>query len=143
MLQSVDRRAGVLDVLAFRVYARPQQQQISVVAGETFGHPQQVCVDLARVVEGSKERGPDPLHVPEVKIFVSGYEKKSSVRGLIDEVVFTNGDARGIEMLHAAASRLWLDFNEECITLVRQLSEDSDRSVYDVLQVRNDLFLRH
>src|SRR5262245_50186391 len=121
MLQPIDGCSGVVDVLAFGVYARPQQQEIGVIAGEAFGHPQLTSINFAGIVERSEDSGPDPFHVPQMKIFVSGDKKKSAIRRLVDEVVFPYGDARGIEMLHTTAPSLRKDFHKERIVLVGKL----------------------
>ena len=97
-------------------------------------------INFARIVERSEDSGPDPFHVPQMKVFVSDDKKKPAIRRLVDEVVFPHGDPRGIEMLHTTAPSLRLDFHKERIVLVGQLPENRPARVDDVLYIRNDLF---
>ena len=95
------------------------------------------------VVEWAKDFRTDTLHVPKMKIFVGDRTQELPVRRLAHEVVFTDGDACGVEMLEPAVSALRLNFEEEGVLLIRGFAEDGDARFHNLFHVGFDLWRSH
>jgi len=74
------------------------EQKIAIVARNTFRDPTGAAYELHVCSRMAKDFRTDTLHVPKMKIFVATVPELP-VRRLAHEVVFTDGDTCGVEML--------------------------------------------
>src|SRR5262245_37845131 len=95
-------------------------------------------VGLLCVIEGAERRGPDPLDIPEMKIFVRDRRQKLAVARLGYEIDLSDSDVSGVQMLNGIG-RLSLNFEQKKIFLVGKLAEDRHRFFDNVLNVGEHL----
>ena len=93
----------VFEKLLARPQARAQQVDVGVITRHALGKPEGRRVIFARVVEGTERQRPEPLHVPDVKEFMSGSLQGLARAGRVERPA--HNDLSGIQVLHAVPRR--------------------------------------
>src|SRR5688572_9153505 len=83
---------------------RPPNDAVAVVTGESFRHPEQARVILARVVKGTQALRPDTLDVPDMEVFVSHQAQKFPIAFLGFKTPPRDLEGRRVEMFESAAT---------------------------------------
>src|SRR5439155_21081480 len=130
------------EIFRGQIDAGALQQQIAVIVGYAFRYPQEIRMNLTRVIERPEHRRPNALHVPQVKELVRDGCQEIAIARLRDEIVFADGDVCGVEMLDSIR-RLRLNFEQEHVLFVWKLSEHRHGRFDNVLDVRGHLRRAH
>src|SRR4029453_11904180 len=127
-----DRLREELEVFVLRNHACAYEREIVVIGGDALEHPEQARVGLASEVAVDERRRTDPLHVPQVEVFVAGQPEKAAItarRGVASrhgQVFARDEEAAGCTVLEAAVASARCIEQEQIIHHRRRRSEESD-----------------